>query len=92
MIRNDQSNLATPQKSKIKQRSASSKSLVPLKKKSAKIENQIENAFKEKSIILTRDDIKLAVSFPSDTLVKLKDGYTEKVLIAGSCHCKAIKS
>ncbi|GLV38810.1 uncharacterized protein CBL_05809 [Carabus blaptoides fortunei] len=44
------------------------------------------------SIILTRGDLHLAVNFPPDTMVTLKEGSTERFLIPGPCQCKAIRS
>lgn len=44
------------------------------------------------SIILSRGDLRLAVNFPVDTLVKLKDGPAEKFILRSDCQCKAIQA
>lgn len=40
------------------------------------------------SIILDSGCLKLAVKFPSDSMVKLKRGRREKILIRNACNCQ----
>lgn len=48
-----------------------------------------DNLPSPQSIILNRGSLVLAVNFPSDTFVKLKDGCSEKLIIRGECQCKS---
>lgn len=83
--------------SEIKERSKSCKSRL------SSIQSGIEKVSKNKaqrfdkaeiqspqSITLSRGCLKLAVNFPSDTMVKLQDGNNEKLLLGGDCFCRTM--
>lgn len=59
-------------------------------KNNAKIKFSLPDSLSPTSVVFQRGSLKLAVNFPTDTTVKLKEKNTGKILLGRECFCRNV--